>query len=191
VDRPFELAGQFVVTPRLPEALEAFLRGTEDLPEERLPHVAITVLVRMREAVAAGRRRSTDRPEFGLVVAQTVAHVVEPDRMGEVAIRQTDHMAPGRKGPALPVHPMIGGELFDHPGRDHLAKLIQHTEAVLGWFWFFHTGFLGRKPARANLFFLNNPSIWYACESKLPMSLGSMFRPKFTLNLKHPNYKYK
>lgn len=160
VDRTFELAGQLAVTPRGSEAFVSFLQRTEDLPEERFHHVAVAVFVRMGKAIAARWSRPANPAEFGLVVAQTIAHVVEPYRMGEVAIKQTHDMAPRRKRATLTLHPILVRKLSDHPGRDGLAKLIKHADAVLGWFWFFiHTGFLGRKPARANHFFLPQPLI--------------------------------
>jgi hypothetical protein len=62
-------------------------------------------------------------------------------------------VAPWRECPALLVHPILGGQTANHPDRDELAKLIENEKTVLAWFWLvFHTGFLGRKPPKANHF---------------------------------------
>ena len=121
----------------------------EHLPEQSLHHIGITVLVRMRESVAARRRGTPYRKQLRTVVAQSVTQIIEPDAMGELAIQQTDYVAPWRKRPALLVDPILLCQRADHSHRDELAKLIEDGTPVLGWFWlFFHqlTSLVGSPP---------------------------------------------
>lgn len=125
----------------------------EHLPEQSLHHTGITVLVRMRESVAARRRGTAYREQLRTVVPQCVTQIVQPDAVGELAIQQADNVAPWRKRPALLIDSILFGQRADHPDGDELAKLIEDDRTVFGWFWLlFHTGFLGRKSARANHF---------------------------------------
>jgi hypothetical protein len=51
---------------------------------------------------------------------------------------------------------MLIGKGPYHSHRDKLAKLSENDRRMLGWFWLFHTGFLGRKPPKYQpLFNLN------------------------------------
>ena len=103
----------------------------------------------MRESVATRRRGTTYRKQLRTVVAQSVTQIIEPDAMGELAIQQTDYVAPWRKRPALLVNPILLCQRADHSHRDELAKLIEDGTTVLGWFWlFFHqlTSLIGSPP---------------------------------------------
>lgn len=109
--------------------------------------------------------------------------------MCKLAIQQTDYVAPRGKRTTLFVYFVFLGQRADHSYWDELAKLIENDTTVLGWFWlFFHSGFLGRKPPKANLFFSFYTSLWDGCDSfsrlveDWKIALGKKHRRKYSNN---------
>ena len=138
MDRPCEPPGQLAIAARRAELLEGVLQMSQGLPEKRFHHVAVTVLVGMGKAVAAGRCGSARRGELGTVVRQAVADVVQPNTMAKLCIEQADDMAPWRKGSALALNFVFGGKGFDQPCRNEFTNLLDYRHAVFGWFGFVH-----------------------------------------------------
>jgi hypothetical protein len=84
MDRPLEAAGQTTVTTGWAEARIQRLEVSEDTPKQLFHHVAVAVLIRVRERVAAWCDRTTNRSKFGSVVAKAVTNIVQANRMSQV-----------------------------------------------------------------------------------------------------------
>ena len=109
------------------------------MPEQILDHVAVANLVRVRERVAAWRHRAADYSQFGRMMAQRVANIVQPNRMGHLGKKQAHHMAPGSKGTRLLVDPVLAGQFLRQMRRDKFTKLMQCVRVMLGRRYCFHT----------------------------------------------------
>jgi len=115
----------------------------QHFPKELFGQFGGPDLVRVRKAVAAGRRRSADGRERAGMQTQCVTHLIEPQSMSELGEEQTNHMTPGRESS----HPILapGGttQLGNQMGRNIIAKLPQNGKFAGGWFGsvfiFFHT----------------------------------------------------
>lgn len=138
MDRPFESAGQAAVAARWPEAWTKRLKVSQDAPKQLFHHIAVAVLVRVRERVAAWRNRTTDRCKFWGVVPEAVTDIVQPNRVGQLRKQKTDHVAPRSEGPGLFVHAMLAGKFFRQVRRDEFTKLMQCAAVVLGRRYLFH-----------------------------------------------------
>ena len=71
-------------------------------------------------------------------MSKAIAHIIEPDRMRQLAEYQGYHVAPRREGPRLLVHPVFTGEFFGLMRRDKFTKLMQCAAVVLGRRYVFH-----------------------------------------------------
>ena len=135
---------------------EAWLHAAQvrqDSPEELLRHAGIADLIGMREAVFAGWGCAPNAREPADMMTQAVADVVQADGVGQLAVKQGDHVAPGAEGPGLGFHAVFPGQLLHRMPRDEIAKLSEHAQLGLGWscppkVCFFHTRLL---PQPANL----------------------------------------
>ena len=73
--------------------------------------------------------------------------------MGELGIQQRHDMTPRRKGARFLIHPMFARQLAYQLSRNKVAKLMQYTQLVRGWFCpfgfssflSFHRWFLNRN----------------------------------------------
>jgi len=139
MDRPLEPAGQPTVTTGRAEPRTESLKMSEDRPEQFLHHVAVAVLVRVRERVTRWCNRPPDRSKFGSVVAKAVAHVVQSDRMGQLGEQKAHHVAPRSVGARLFVHAMLARKFFRQVRRDEFTKLMQCAAVVFGRRYCFHT----------------------------------------------------
>ena len=138
MDRPLEAAGQTTVTTGWAEARVQRLKVSEDPPKKLFHHVAVAVLVGVRERIAAWSDRATYRSKFGSVVSKAVADIVQSDRVRQLRKQETDHMAPWSEGAGLFVHAMLAGKFFRQVRRDEFAKLMQCAAVVLGRRYGFH-----------------------------------------------------
>ena len=138
MDRPLESAGQAAVAARWPEARTKRLKVPQDAPKQLFHHIAVAVLVRVRERVTAWRNRTTDRSKFGGVVPEAVADIVQPNRVRQLRKQKTDHMAPRSEGAGLLVHAMLARKFFRQVRRDEFTKLMQCAAVVLGRRYLFH-----------------------------------------------------
>ena len=132
MDRPFEAAGQTTVTSGWTKAGVQRLEVLENTPKQLFHHVAVAVLVGVRERIAAWCDRAPDRAKLGSVVAQAVANIVQPNRVGQLRKQKTDHMAPRGEGAGLFVHAMLVRKFFSQVRRNELTKLMQCAAVVLG-----------------------------------------------------------
>lgn len=139
MDRALEAAGQAAVAARRPEPRAKRLKVSQNAPKQFLHHVAVAVLVGVRERIAAWRHRAPDCSEFGTEVAKAVADIVQPDRVGQLCEQKTDHVAPRSEGAGLFVHAMLAGKFFRQMRRDEFAKLMQCAAVMLGRRYCFHT----------------------------------------------------
>lgn len=138
MDRPLESAGQAAVATRWPEARTKRLKVSQDAPKQLFHHIAVAVLVRVRERVTTWRNRTTDRSKFGGVVPEAVADIVQPNRVGQLRKQKTNHVAPWSEGAGLFVHAMLAGKFFRQVRRDEFTKLMQCAAVVLGRRYLFH-----------------------------------------------------
>ena len=84
VDGSLEATGQSFVSH--PEALGLFLEMIENLPEQLLHHLRITSSIGMRERIAGRNIGAANPGKPRLVMAQSVAHVIETDRVGQLSV---------------------------------------------------------------------------------------------------------
>ena len=138
MDRTLEAAGQSAVTTRRAEPRAKRLQVPQNAPEQFLHHIAVAVLVGMRERVAAWRNRTTDRSKFGGVVPEAVANIVQPNRVRQLREKKADHVAPRSEGAGLFVHAMLAGKFFRQVRRDEFTKLMQCAAVMLGRRYCFH-----------------------------------------------------
>ena len=138
MNRPLEAMGQSPVTSCRTKSRRQLLQVGKYLPEKILHHVRVTRIVRMRERIAARWYRSTNHGQFGRMVSQRVADIVQSNRMGQLGEKQAHHMAPWRKGASLLIDPIFLGEFLRQVRRDKFTKLMQCVRVMLGRRWFFH-----------------------------------------------------
>ena len=106
---PLESPGQSAVTSRRTKAAKLRLQVLQRLPEEGLHHIAVAVPVGVRQAIAAGSGGTPNRSQFGCVMTQALAHVVQSNGVSQLRVKQTHHVAPGRKRTALRLHAGLDG----------------------------------------------------------------------------------
>lgn len=138
MDRPLKAAGQTTVTTGWAEARVQRLEVSEDTPKQLFHHIAVAVLVGVRERISAWCDRASDRSKFGPVVAKAVAHIVQPNRVRQLRKQKTDHVAPRSESAGLLVHAMLVGKFLRQVRRDEIAKLMQCAAIVLGRRYCFH-----------------------------------------------------
>ena len=112
---------------------------SQHLPEQLLDHVAVADIVRVRQRIAAWCHRTADYRQLGPMMAQCVADIVQPNRMGHLGEKQTHHMAPGRKSARLLIDPVLAGQFLRHMRRDKFTKLMQCVRVMFGRRYVFHT----------------------------------------------------
>ena len=132
VDRSLETTGQATVATRRSELRIERLEMTQDTPKQFLHHVAVAVLVGMRKRITAWCDRASNGSQLRSVVAQTIADVVQPDRMSELREQQADHLTPRGKGPSLLVHTVLLRKFCRQMRGDEFTKLMQCAAVVLG-----------------------------------------------------------
>ena len=138
MDRPLEAAGQTTIAAGWPEPQVQRLEVPEDAPKQLFHHVAIAVLIGVRERIAAWCDRAPDRTKLRSVMAKAVANIVQPNRVRQLRKQKTDHVAPWSEGAGLFIHAMLAGEFFRQVRRDEFTKLMQCAAVVLGRRYGFH-----------------------------------------------------
>ena len=138
MDRPLEPMRQSPVTSCRTKSRRQLLQMGKYLPEKILHHVGVAGIVRMRKRIATRWNRSADYRQFGCMVAQRVADIVQSNRMGQLGEKQAHHMTPRREGPCLLVHSVISGEFLRQVRRDKFTKLMQCVRVMLGRRFCFH-----------------------------------------------------
>ena len=82
---------------------------------------------------------------------QTIAHIVEAHRVGELGKEHRDDMAPRRKRARLLLHARLPREPGHEMIGNEIADLAQHGELAANWRGgvglFFHTGFIAVNSA--------------------------------------------
>ena len=85
---------------------------------------------------------------------KSVADVIESNRMGELGVQQSDHLAPRAERPGLLLDSMFPGQLGDQVVWDEVAELPEDGEFGAGWlrrFSVFHPCRVAGESASANL----------------------------------------
>src|SRR5690625_1470642 len=88
------LRGSFRIAAGRAKFFKAILQCCESFPEEGFHHLVVAVFVGMGKPVSAGRCSSPNRLEFCCMVTESIADIVETDRMSERTVKQTHNMAP-------------------------------------------------------------------------------------------------
>jgi len=138
MDRPLEAAGQTTIAAGWPEPQVQRLEVPEDAPKQLFHHVAIAVLIGVRERIAAWCDRAPDRTKLRSVMAKAVANIVQPNRMSQLGKQKTDHVAPRGEGTGFFVHAMLVRKFLRQVRRDEFTKLMQCAAVVLGRRYCFH-----------------------------------------------------
>ena len=170
MDRPLETAGQTTIAAGWAEASVQRLEVPKDTPKKLFHHVAVAVLVGVRERIAAWCDSAPDRSKFRPMVAKAVAHVVQPNRVGQLRKQKTDHVAPRSKGAGLFVHAMLVRKFLRQVRRDEFTKLMQCAAVVLGRRYCFHAldslvGIRRRPPFFPSSNNGINSILWDDCEN--------------------------
>ena len=139
MDRPLKSVRQSPVASSRTESRGKLLQMLKHLPEKSLHHVAVAILVGVRKRIAAWGHRSPDHRQFGCVMTQGVADIIEADGMGQLGKKQAHYMTPGRKSARLFIDPVFAGQFLRQMRRDKFTKLMQCVRIVLGRRYVFHT----------------------------------------------------
>lgn len=139
VNSSLEAAGQATVATRRSELRIERLEVSKDSPEQFFHHVTVTVLVRMRERVAAWRHRATNGYKFCPMVTKAITDIIQSYRVSELRKQKAHHVTPRRKGPSFSVHTVLLRKFCRQVGRDEFTKLMQCAAVMLGRRYFFHT----------------------------------------------------
>ncbi len=67
------------------------------------------------------------------VELQGVAHIVQPDAVGQLTAAQADHVTPRTEGPALFSHTGVPRQLRNQMRRNIVAELPKNGELRIGW----------------------------------------------------------
>lgn len=126
--RPLKVPWQFRVSSLPGRSREMCSAHAEHFPEQCFHQVAVMVLVRVGEAIAAREHRSSSGQQPSRVSAQSIEDVVEPDGLGQMAIEQTIDMVPRAEGPAPGINLVSGCQLAHHPERNELADWMKGGE---------------------------------------------------------------
>lgn len=138
MDRTLEAAGQTTVTTGWAKSRVQRLEVPEDAPKQLFHHVAIAMLVGVRERITAWCDRAPDRTKLRSVMAKAVANIVQPNRMSQLGKQKTDHVAPRGEGTGFFVHAMLVRKFLRQVRRDEFTKLMQCAAVVLGRRYGFH-----------------------------------------------------
>src|SRR5208282_1210315 len=137
-------------------------------PEELLGHFRIPPTVGMRERVLVRRSRSAQCRQRPGVQAQSVAHVIESQAVGQLRVEQADDMAPRTERAGVIFHAGLVGQMRHQMRRNEVAKLAQERKLAAGWLvscLIFHALPCGKAQTRKPTFFTPQPStLWDSSE---------------------------
>lgn len=139
MNRPLEAARQAAVTARRSELRIQRLEMTKDSPKQFLHHVAVAVLVRVRESVAAWWHRPANGYKFCPMVAKAITDIVQPNRMSQLSEKKTHYVTPRSEGSSSFVHSVLLRKFCRQVRRDEFTKLMQCAAVMLGRRYLFHT----------------------------------------------------
>ena len=97
-------------------------------PEQLFGHRRVAHLVGVREIVARGRGRASNRRQRPGVKLQRIADIVEPNAMGHLRVAEADDMAPLIKGASLLIDPSLPSQLGHQVVGNVVAKLTDNGE---------------------------------------------------------------
>lgn len=169
VDKAFEPEGELGAAATAKAGMES-LQMLQHCPEELLRHhLRVALPVGVGEGVLA-RCGGTANGQQGIrVQAQRIAHVVESQRVGQLGVEQTGHMAPRAKRPGLGVHAGVPGQPRHAMIGNEIAELVQQRELAARWLvdgCFFVTRLVAGQPTASQLllqpFTPNSLNLWDA-----------------------------
>lgn len=150
VNDALETPGQAAEAPACTEVRLDRLQVRQHAPEQLFGHRRIPMLAGMGQPIAARRGRAANPCQPADVVAQGIAHVVEPDRVRQLRVEHRHDVAPGTESARFRVDAMLPGQFSDHVTGDKIAELGENRELASGWgcsssVGFFHTRSLPRS----------------------------------------------
>ena len=105
-------------------ALQVFQR----LPEQLLGHGGRPRLVGVRQIVARRRCRPTNGHELPGEKPQTIADIIQTDRVSQLCEEQRDDMAPGTKRARFVSDARVSSQFGDKMSGNEIAQLTQNGE---------------------------------------------------------------
>ena len=156
VDEPLETEGEARSWRWLAQAGCKVCKCSRTDQEELLGQFRIAGAIGVRECVFGWRRGSAQRRQRAGVKPQGVAHVVEPEAVGQLRVEKADDMAPRTERAGLIFHAGLTGQVRHPVRRNEAAKLAQERELAGGWLaggFLFHALPCGRAQTRKPTFF--------------------------------------
>ena len=98
MDRFLKASRESFVATGGAKAGELILQMIKHFPKQSLHHVGIACFIGMGEPVATGHSGCSNGQQFGSMMAQSIAYIIQADAVSELSKQQGDYMAPGRKG---------------------------------------------------------------------------------------------
>lgn len=138
VNRSLKTARQATVATRRSELRVERLEVSQNSPKQFLHHVAVAVLVCIRECIATWRNCAPNRSKFSSMMAKAVTDIVQSNRMSELRKKKAHHLTPRRKGSSLFVYTMLLRKFCRQMRRDEFTKLMQCAAVMLGRRYVFH-----------------------------------------------------
>ncbi len=133
MDGPAEASRLPTAPSAAPEPRRQVLEVFEHAPEESLGHGGIAIPVRMAEVVAARRRGATQGRERPAVKPERVAHVIQSERMADLAEDQSDDVTPGAIAARLRIDTGFPGDLRHQMVGNEIAELAQYAQLRRRW----------------------------------------------------------
>ena len=155
MDEAFEAESEFRATVAAKGRLQG-LQMIQHGPEELFGHFRVTGAIGVGQGVLGRWRGTPHRRQRAGVKPQSVANVVEAEAVGQLGVKQTDDMAPGREITPLFFHAGLPRQLGHQMRRNEVANLAQQGELAGGWLvssLIFHALPCGRAQTRKPTFF--------------------------------------
>ncbi len=126
-------------------------------PEELFGRLGIAGAVGVGQRVPGRGGGGAQRRQGAGMKAQGVIHVIETEAVGQLGIRQTDDMAPGRGLALLIFDAGVAGQLGHPVRRNEVANLAKQGGLAGGWLgcgFLFHALPCGKAQTRKPAFFI-------------------------------------
>jgi hypothetical protein len=128
MNRALELAGKPFSGFAADKAWGQLPQVFKDRPEESLGHLCRTHPVGVGEVVAGRRLRSPDAGKGPRMQPQSIAHVIKPDAMSKLAVKQSHNVTPGSKGSGHLLHAGLMSYFGNQKLRNEVANLPQQIQ---------------------------------------------------------------
>lgn len=110
-------------------------------PVQAFRHLAIPHPIRVTQVVSTRWRGTANRLQGSRVHAQSIANVVQPNRVRDLGKQKAHHMAPWAKGSTLRLDVVLFSQTADQMPRNQVGQLFEDGVRMARWnvVWFcFH-----------------------------------------------------